>query len=132
DWYMSYMINTTEKIDYSIRKVEARNNETIIELERIEQIPMPIDVHITYRDGTEEVINIPMKIMRGEKSAESELTFTVKDDWQWTDNTYSFSSGRGIGEIESIEIGPSQIMGDVDRSNNILILNPDTRTVISN
>lgn len=132
DWYLSYMVNTVEKIDYAIRRVEARSNETIIELERVEQMPMPIDVHITYRDGSEEVINIPMKIMRGEKSAEDQLKFTVKKDWQWTNKTYSFSIERPIGEIESIEIDPSQRMADVDRSNNILILNPDTQTIISN
>ncbi|NEN25470.1 M1 family metallopeptidase [Cryomorpha ignava] len=132
DWYISYMLSTTEKIDYAIKRVEARNNETIIALERVEQMPMPIDLNITYRDGYEEVINIPMTIMRGEKNAEDDTKFTVKDDWQWTNKTYSFSIARSIGEIEKIEIDPSQRMADVDRSNNTLILNPDTQTIISN
>lgn len=132
DWYMSYMVNTTEKIDYAISRVEARNNETIIGLERVEEMPMPIDLNITYRDGSEEIINIPMKIMRGEKSAESDTKFTVKDDWQWTNKTYTLSIARPIGDIEMIEIDPSQRMADVDRSNNKLILNPDTQTIISN
>src|SRR5690606_22210681 len=84
DWYMSYMISTTEKVDYAIKRVEARNNETIIELERVGEIPMPIDLDITYRDGSVEVVNIPLRIMRGEKTAENDSKFTVKDDWQWT------------------------------------------------
>ena len=132
DWYLSYFVDTTEKIDYGIRKVEARNAETIIELERVEEFPMPIDLEITYRDGTKEILYIPMRVMRGEKPAEDEISVSVMPVWQWTNARYSVAVKRPIEEIESIEIDPSRRMADVDRSNNIIELNPDTKTIITN
>lgn len=132
DWYLSYMVNTTEKIDYGIKKIEGRKNETVIELVRVEEFPMPIDLHITYRDGSEEVLYIPMRIMRGEKPAEDDIKRTVLPVWQWTNRTYQAVVQKPIEEIESIEIDPSLRMADVDRSNNKINLNADTQIILTN
>ncbi len=132
DWYLSYFLNTTEKIDYGIRRIEAKDNETVVELIKIEEMPMPIDLRIVYRDGSEETINIPLNIMRGEKAAEDAEQYTVAPDWAWTNKEYTLTISKPIGEIETLEIDPSQRMADIDRSNNILQLNPNTQTIITN
>ena len=51
---------------------------------------MPIDVMITYADGKQELINIPLRIMRGHKEFEatSDLKFKVVEDWPWTNPVY--------------------------------------------
>ena len=48
---------------------------------------MPIDVAVTYADGTTEDFNIPLRMMRGNKPTDA----TVIEDWAWAHPTYSFS-----------------------------------------
>ena len=62
-WYLNEWTQTTHTIDYGVKSVEG--NE--ITLERIGQMPMPIDVEVTYIDGTKQSYNIPLEMMRGSK-----------------------------------------------------------------
>lgn len=107
DWYLNEWIETTHTIDYAIAKVE--NNS--ITLARVGQMPMPIDLTVTYVDGTSENFNIPLRMMRGNKPT----TATILKDWTWAHPTYTFSTSK---EIKSVVIDSLEMMADIDKSNN--------------
>jgi len=119
DWYLNDWTRTTNTIDYGIKEVtEADENSTKLTLERKKLMPMPIDLTVRYTNGEEEMIYIPLQIMRWEKSAEHE-NWTVADDWAWARPTYELNIDKPLSEIESIEIDESQRMADVNRDNNL-------------
>jgi hypothetical protein len=87
-------------------------------LERIGQMPMPLDVVVTYKDGSQENFYIPLEIMRGEKEEKMYAQTTLMADWGWTYPKYTFSIDRNLAEIVRIVIDPSQRMADMDIDNN--------------
>ena len=107
-WYLNEWTQTTHTIDYGIKSVEG--NE--ITLERIGQMPMPIDVEVTYTDGTKQSYNIPLELMRGSKPT----TAIVLKDWGWAYPTYSFKAAK---TVKSVAIDTSKLMADVDDDNNV-------------
>ena len=118
DWYKEYFVNTTHQIDYGVAGVNELNGKTTVILNKIGKMPMPLDVHVEYADGSSEVFYIPLRIMRGEKPAQEGVKWTVIQDWPWTHPYYQFEIDRPKAEILSIEIDPSRLMADIDRSNN--------------
>ncbi len=119
DWYLNDWTRTTNTIDYGIKEVtEADDNSTKVTLERKKLMPMPIDLTVRYTNGEEEMIYIPLQIMRWEKSAEHE-NWTVAKDWAWAYPTFELNIDKPLSEIESIEIDESQLMADVKRDNNL-------------
>ena len=118
DWYKEYFVNTTHQIDYAINGVNELNGETTVILQRIGGMPMPLDVHVKYTDGSEEIFYIPMEIMRGEKPAEGTIKRTVIRDWPWTHPHFRFNIPTAKANITSIEIDSSRRLADIDRSNN--------------
>ncbi len=107
DWYLNEWVETTHIIDYAIAKVEDKS----ITLVRVGQMPMPIDIAVTYDDGSTENFNIPLRMMRGNKPTSA----TVLKDWTWAHPTYTFSVEK---KIKSVQIDPSGLMADIDESNN--------------
>jgi len=118
DWYHEYFVQTTKTIDYGIKAVVGNDETTIIELERVSEMPMPLDVHVEYADGSSEIFYIPLRIMRGEKAAENETKRTVLEDWTWVNPTYSFTVSAAAKSISTITIDPSGRLADVEKSNN--------------
>ena len=81
---------------------------------------MPVEVKVTYADGSEELVYIPLQMMRWEKPAgENAQNRTVEEDWAWAYPTYYFVLDRPETEIQSLEIDDSMMMADVDRTNNV-------------
>ncbi len=107
DWYLTDWTQTTNTIDYGIKSIE---NKTVV-LERIGLMPMPIDVTVYYEDGTNENFYIPLQMMRGEKPNKA----TLIKDWAWAYPTYSFKTEKAI---KSVVIDPSDMMADIDKTNN--------------
>ncbi|MGJ8743915.1 M1 family metallopeptidase [Polaribacter sp.] len=107
-WYLNEWTETTHTIDYGIKSVEGQK----ITLERIGQMPMPIDVTVQYVDGSVQNFNIPLEIMRGSKPT----TATVLTDWGWANPTYSFKVAK---EVKSVTIDKSGLMADINKDNNI-------------
>ncbi|WP_420387518.1 M1 family metallopeptidase [Roseivirga sp.] len=118
DWYNEYFVYTTKTIDYGIGNVVGEGNSTKVTLEKIGLMPMPMDVVVTYKDGTKEVHYMALRMMRGEKPAETDDPRVVHADWPWTNPTYEFSIDKPISEIASIQIDPSGRMADINRDNN--------------
>nr|WP_237701658.1 M1 family metallopeptidase [Algoriphagus machipongonensis] len=119
DWYKEYFVYTTKTIDYGIKDVNPQGDETDIVLERIGLMPMPLDVVVTYKDGTQEMIYLPLAIMRGEKAPEADApTRIITEDWPWTNITKTIRINRKKSEIKSVEIDPSKRLADVQQGNN--------------
>ena len=119
DWYLEYFINSIHTIDYGIKSVESDEQQTSVTLNKLDLMPMPLDVVVTYQDDSQELFYIPLGIMRGEKENETSLPRTVLSDWPWTFPTYRMVIPRPASDIKRIVIDPSLRMADVDRSNNI-------------
>lgn len=106
-WYLNEWIETTHTIDYGIKSVDGK----MITLERIGEMPMPVDIQLIYTDGTTENFNIPLRMMRGAKPTSA----TILTDWAWAMPTYSFTVSK---EIAKIEIDPLELMADINKENN--------------
>lgn len=119
-WYKEYWVNSIKTIDYKIGDINVIDNKTVVTLQRIGKMPMPIDVLITFKDGTQELHYIPLNLMYGEKPAENNTKRIVHEEWRWTHPEYNFTTDRSIKEIKSIEIDPTQRMADLNRINNKL------------
>ena len=120
DWYLTDWTQTTNTIDYGIKKVSENEGGAEIELERIGLMPMPLDILVVYNDGTQETFYAPLQIMRGEKeNPYGGITRTVLPDWAWAYPTYTFKIGQPMANIKAIVLDPSQLMADVQVENNI-------------
>jgi hypothetical protein len=121
DWYLMDWTQTTKTIDYAIKKVTPNTNGVGIELERIGAMAMPIDLDVTYEDGTKEQFYIPLQMMRGEKPVNPKgLKRMLAKDWSWAYPTYTLEIANGK-KIETIEIDASKRMADVNPENNSYI-----------
>jgi len=120
DWYLTDWTQTTNTIDYGIKDVVASGENTLITLERLGLMPMPLDILVVYTDGSQETFYVPLRMMRGEKdNAYPQLKRTVLADWPWAYPTFEFSVNREVNEIKAVVIDPSQLMADVQVENNI-------------
>lgn len=119
DWYKEYFVYTTKTINYGIKEVNPQGDQTDIILERIGLMPMPIDLVITYKDGSQEMVYLPLAIMRGEKAPEAGAPNRIlTEDWPWTNISKKITIDRKMNSIKSIEIDPSKRLADVEQENN--------------
>jgi hypothetical protein len=122
-WYYRYWIQTTKRIDYGVGSVTEVNGNTLVELQRIGEFPMPIDLLVTYKDGSKELFYIPLNEQLGVKPIEDKnLKRTTLADWPWVYPTYNVQLNRKSGEIQSIEIDANQRLADINRKNNLKVL----------
>ena len=121
DWYYEYWVTTTKTIDYGIASIEMGESvgETSVTLERVDLMPMPIDLEVEFMDGSIEHHYIPMRIMWGQKENENpDIERHVAEDWPWVFPEYELVIDRPMEEIARIEIDPSRRMADLNRDNN--------------
>ncbi|WP_298901172.1 M1 family metallopeptidase [uncultured Psychroserpens sp.] len=107
DWYLMDFGQTTNTIDYAVKSVDGNT----VTLERIGLMPMPIDLTVTYTDGSTEDFYIPLRQMRGEKVTSA----TTKADWAWAYPTYSLETSK---PVKAVQIDPNQFMADINKDNN--------------
>ncbi len=117
-WYLNDWTRTTNVIDYGIKDVETKGDTTLITLERIGLMPMPLEVEISYKDGSSELYYIPLRLMRWQKPDAG----IVESDWAWTYPTYKLEVPTKEAGIDKIEIDPSTYMADVNRENNTQVM----------
>ena len=123
-WYKEYWINTTKSIDYAVGDINIVDGQTRITVKRIGLMPMPVDVTITYKDGSKELHYIPIDLLYGEKPAEDTGKRIVHAEWKWVNPEYQLAIEHGIKEIKEVEIDVSKRLADVNRTNNRLVV-PD-------
>jgi len=121
-WLKEYWMNSTKTIDYGLNNIEvsANNANAVISIQRNGKLPMPIEVLITYKDGSSELHYIPLDLMLGAKPAEGSVQRIMHTEWQWVAPSYTFETSKPLSSLKSIEIDPSQRMPDINRSNNKL------------
>ena len=120
-WYLTDWTQTTNTIDYSIARVEAVNAKTEIQLERIGLMPMPLEIYVQYNDNSVELHYIPISLMRGEKENTTAIDRIIHPDWTWANPNYLLTLNRPKSEIKSVVIDISNLMADVDKSNNYYV-----------
>jgi hypothetical protein len=122
DWFKESFVNTTNKIDYGIESIAENGKKTKISLKKVGIMPMPLDVVVTLSNGNKETYNIPLDIMRGEKTNENpKQKWTLLPDWQWTNPSYDFEVDIAKDKIIKVEIDPSYRLADVDKVNNVWV-----------
>ena len=117
-WYLTDWTQTTNKIDYAITEVKDEGDKTTVQLERLELMPMPLEIYVQYQDDSVELHYIPISLMRGEKANTYAIERTVHSDWTWANPKYALTLDRPKSEIKSIVIDVSNLMADIDKSNN--------------
>ena len=120
EWLKEYWVNSTKTIDYGLNDIQAGNNSAIISVQRIGKMPAPLEVLVTYKDGTSELHYIPLDLMLGNKEAEGSVNRIVHPECKWVQPTYTFETSKPLSNLKSIEIDPSYRLPDVNRSNNKL------------
>ena len=122
NWYLTDWTQTTNKIDYAIHKVEKSNKKSIITLKRIGLMPMPLEVLVKLKDGTEEFYYIPITLMRGEKKKPDYAErWTQVEDWSWAYKNYILEIDHELESIQSININPTGLIADSNSLNDIII-----------
>ena len=115
DWYLTDWTQTTNTIDYSIENVEAKDQNTVVSLKRNGQMPMPIELRVTFTNGKTQDFYIPLQMMYWQKPNSGELGKT----WSWANPNYEMTLMLAKDQISKIEIDPSQKMADIKRDNNV-------------
>ena len=122
-WYKEYWLNTIKTIDYSIDSLWEDGSVTKIRLRRIGEMPMPVDLQLTFKDSTKEMHYIPMDMMLDGKPAENPEKRFIHKEWNWTNPTYTVEFNHPLSQLIKAEIDPSKRMADVNQDNNVLKLN---------
>jgi hypothetical protein len=125
DWYKEYMVYTTKTADYSVDSVYSSGNRSIISLSKNGSMPLPIDVTIVTIDNKEHIYNIPLRIMRGDKSAKTSSPIKVAQDWPWVYPNYDLEVDIPLSNIKSVHIDKEYTFGDANRSDNDYVVNPE-------
>ncbi|WP_297518044.1 M1 family metallopeptidase [Flavobacterium sp.] len=119
DWYLIDFTQTTNTIDYSIASVEEKEGAAVVNLERLGRMPMPIDLQVTYTDGSKENFYIPLRMLHYIKpNPDPELPRKILTDWTWGNPRYQFRIEKPLATIKSIVIDPMGLMADVKGNNN--------------
>ena len=117
-WYLTDWTQTTNKIDYAIDSVVDKNDLTVLRLKRKELMPMPLEILVVLKNGKTELHYIPISLMRGEKQNTYKMSWKVHPDWSWSHTDYSLEINHPKKEIEAIIIDPSNLMADVNKTDN--------------
>ena len=121
DWYLEHWVVTTNTIDYAVNEVNQNGNASEVVIERKGDMPMPIEVLVSLKDGSTELHYIPMQIMRGAKTDflnKADKNITAKD-WPWTYPYYTLTVNHKKSDIEKVKIDPAGGIVDVENDNNI-------------
>ena len=125
NWYLTDWTQTTNTIDYKISGVSKLDNKTIIDLERVGMMPMPLEILISFKNGNKQIHYVPIGIMRGEKKPYTDIEWILHNDWTWSTPNYKLIIDSPLDSIEKITIDSSNLMADIDKSNNYYLNNND-------
>lgn len=118
DWFLTDWTQTTNTIDYSIKSYDSKENQTVITVERVGLMPMPVEVQVLMKDGSTKNYYIPLQMMRGERPLRDGET--LLSDWAWAYPEYRFSIDVNPSQIDSITVDVNKSTADVNKENNQL------------
>ncbi len=123
DWYKEYWVNGTKTIDYGIDSLWEEGGVSKIRIKRNGKMPMPIDLQLTFKDGSTEMHYVPLNLMYGQKPEENTgQPRTVHPEWRWTHPTYIVETKRRLLDVKMVDLDPTERMADIDQRNNFLEL----------
>lgn len=114
-WYLDLWTKTTKNIDYAVGKIEKKGQATDIDLIRKGDMPMPVDLRITLKNGTLINYTIPLTAMY---AAKQEPGLIVEKSWSWTNPQYKLTVPYSYETIKQIDIDPGKYMFDIHEENN--------------
>jgi len=114
EWYLNEWTRTPHKIDYGI-DVSLLELQRVITLKRKARIPMPIEVVVSYQDGSSDMYYIPNDLLQGYKSFENDVY--LMEPWNWASTEYEFEV-QGNKKVVKVEIDPSKRIADVNQMDN--------------
>jgi len=118
EWYLNEWTRTPHKIDYGI-DISSLESERVITLKRKARIPMPIEVVVSFEDGSSDLYYIPNDLLHGYKSFNKEVY--LMEPWNWVSSEYEFVV-EGNKKIIKIEIDPSKRIADVNQLDNSVVI----------
>ena len=118
EWYLNEWTRTPHKIDYGI-DISSLESERVITLKRKARIPMPIEVVVSFEDGSSDLYYIPNDLLHGYKSFNEEVY--LMEPWNWVSTEYEFVV-EGNKKIIKIEIDPSKRIADVNQLDNTVVI----------
>ncbi len=117
-WFFNDWIGTTHRVDYAIDSVFGDGTNTTVKLLNKGTMPMPTEVLVSYKNGSEEIFYFPLRMMRNAKTEFGGTKSTLVSDWPWTNPKIEFSIQKPINNIKSIELNKSKRVPDIDPTNN--------------
>ncbi|MGL1887229.1 MAG: M1 family metallopeptidase [Reichenbachiella sp.] len=118
DWYFDFWVKTTKSIDYAISSVRVKDKKTTtVQLQKIGEMPMPVDVKVVLENGEEKWFHIALSMMRGAKEIPD--NHMQLSNWPWVYPYYTFDILIPLKDIKSIEIDPEKLVADMDEGNNV-------------
>lgn len=114
EWYLNEWTRTPHKIDYGI-DVSSLGDERVIRLKRKARIPMPIEVVVSFEDGSSEMYYIPNDLLYGYKTFGDDVY--LMEAWNWASTEYEFMV-QGNKRVTKVEIDPSKRIADVNQMDN--------------
>ncbi len=115
DWFYHFWVGTTKTIDYGVKAIKGRKQGTELDLEKLGEMPMPLRIVVTTKEGFEQRYYIPTASQMG---APIEDEWQVLDPWPWTHPDYQAFLPVKFKDIASIKIDPNGFMADINRANN--------------
>ena len=114
EWYLNEWTRTPHKVDYGI-DISLLESDRAITLKRIGRIPMPIEIVVSFEDGSSDMYYIPNDLLYGYKSFNDEVY--LMEPWNWVSKEYEFEV-VGSKKITKVEIDPSKRIADVNQLDN--------------
>ncbi len=114
EWYLNEWTRTPHKVDYGI-DISLLESDRVITLKRVGRIPMPIEVVVSFDDGSSDMYYVPNDLLYGYKSFNDDVY--LMEPWNWVSKEYEFKV-RGSKKITKIEIDPSKRIADVNQLDN--------------
>ena len=112
DWFFEHWVNTLHHINYEVN-VSSLKDASLIKISNKGNLPMPVEVRVTLKNGEVSDYYIPLRQMRGVKDTDAQLL----KNCVWVAPTYEFEIPFAFDQIEKVELDPNKMTADVNRSN---------------
>ncbi len=104
DWYWREWVYTTARLDQAVESVTrtgtAGDNKAVILLSNRQAMVMPVELKLSYDDGSTDTLTLPVEI------------------WN-LGNQAHYEASTGSRVLVRVEVDPRHLLPDVDRSNNV-------------